>query len=65
MFTPTEESESHFLECQFLANVPQLGQELHTIKYEDIFGNLSSQIKAIKVWTKIFKIYEAETSTKN
>ena len=61
----TEESEIHFLECQFLVNVPQLGQELHTIKYEDIFGNLSYQIKAMKVWTKIFKIYEAETSTKN
>ena len=61
----TEESESHFLECQFLANIPQLSQDLNTIKYEDIFGNLSSQVKAIKVWTKIFKIYEAETTDKN
>ena len=28
------------------------------IKYEDIFGSLGEQIKAVKVWRKIFKLRE-------
>ena len=56
----TEESESHLLSCPFLINKHQLGPDMQTIQYEDIFKNLTHQVKAVKVWTKIFKIYEKE-----
>ena len=52
------ETLHHFLVCSYLANQTQLGSELKSIKYEDIYGKLSDQIRAVKVWDKVFKIYE-------
>ena len=51
-----EESEIHLLQCVELTCEPELGEEMKMIKYEDIFGNLNEQIKAVKVWKKIFKM---------
>ena len=58
-----EESESHLLCCDYLTSIPELAQELLTIQYEDIYKSLPSQIKAVKVWSKIFKIYESKNET--
>ena len=52
------ETLHHFLTCSYLTSQPQLGSELKTIKYEDIYGKLSDQIRAVKVWNQVFKIYE-------
>ena len=59
----TEESESHLLSCPFLVNKPQLGSVMQTVQYEDIYKNLTLQVKAVKVWTKIFKIYDKVNSS--
>ena len=53
----TVENLQHLLECSYLTSQPQLVSELKSIKCEDIFGQLSEQIKSVKVWDKIFKIY--------
>ena len=58
----TEESEIHLLSCDFLVNNPQVGPDLNTIEYRDIFKSLPQQIKAVKVWEKIFKIYDKVNS---
>ena len=52
------ETLHHFLVCSYLTSQPQLCDELQSIKYEGIYGKLSDQIQAVKVWSKVFKIYE-------
>ena len=52
------ETLHHFLMCSYLTSQHLLGSELKLIKYEDIYGKLSDQIRAVKVWDKVFKIYE-------
>jgi len=59
----SEESLSHLLRCTFLENIPGLA-EVTQIKSEDIYGPLEDQIKAVKVWEKIFKIHH-DQSEKN
>jgi hypothetical protein len=54
------ESLQHFLACPYLTRQPQLVNELQSIKYEDMYGNLSLQIKSVKVWDKVFGIYEKQ-----
>ena len=54
----SEESLEHLLNCTFLKGKPYLVQHLESIKVNDIYGDLDSQIKAVKVWAKIFRIYE-------
>ena len=44
----TEESESHLLSCPFLVNKPQLGSVMQTVQYEDIYKNLTLQVRQIK-----------------
>ena len=55
----SEENLAHLLNCTYLSNNPQL-RDIHTIKCEDIFGCLDDQVKAVKIWAKIFKIYESQ-----
>ena len=52
------ETLHHFVMCSYLTSLPELGSEMQSIKYEDIYGKLSDQIRAVKVWDKVFKIYE-------
>ena len=52
----SEETQLHLLQCNFLVNHPDIKQDISKIKYEDIFKDLSSQVNAIKVWTKIMSI---------
>ena len=56
----TEENLKHLLCCTYLMTDIQLSQGIKEIKYEDIFGNLNEQIRAVKTWSKIFKIYETK-----
>ena len=53
----TVENLQHLLDCPYLTSQPKLTTELKSIKCEDIFGKLAEQIKSVKVWDKIFKIY--------
>ena len=55
----TEENLSHLLRCPFLQTKPQLG-DIQSVKSEDIFGSLDDQVRSVKVWDKIFRIYETE-----
>ena len=41
-----------------LTTKPQLSGELQIIKCKDIYGNLSDQVRSVKTWEKIFKIYD-------
>ena len=51
----SEESLLHFTSCDFLLqNVP----EVANIKPEDIYGSIDEQIKATRVWTKVFQFLE-------
>ena len=51
-----DETQSHLLKCNFLLNHPDLEQEIGTIQMSDIFNDLASQIKAVKVWKKILEV---------
>jgi hypothetical protein len=53
----TEENVSHLLCRPFLT---QLVTDIVTIQCQDIFGNLEQQVKAVKNFEKIFKIYDKE-----
>ena len=53
----TEENVSHLLCRPFLT---QLVTDIVTIQCQDIFGNLEQQVKAVKIFEKIFKIYDKE-----
>ena len=54
------ENLKHLLGCSYLLSDNQLSKEIKSIKYEHIFGELKEQIDAVKVWSKIFKIYETK-----
>jgi hypothetical protein len=51
-----DETQSHLLKCNSLLNHPDLEQEIVTIKPNDIFNDLASQVKAVKVWKKILEV---------
>ena len=57
----SEESLSHLLICPFLSDIPELFEEARLVKCEDIFRNIEKQVKAVKYWEKVLKIYEKET----
>ena len=50
----------HLLHCPFLTNHPDMCGDIGTIEAGDIFGDLKQQVKAVKIWMKIFKIYGQE-----
>jgi hypothetical protein len=56
----SKETESHLLQCPFFSKFPELASEMANIKYMDIFSDISKQIKAVRVWIKVFKIYNSE-----
>ena len=56
----SEESLLHLLQCSFLTGHPDLATDISTAKVSDIFGTISQQQKAVKIWMKIFKIYNKE-----
>ena len=58
----TVESETHLLECPILFSNPVVSDDIKTVEYQDIFGPISKQIKAVKLWMKIFKIHSEEST---
>ena len=44
------ENLQHLLVCSFSTNQPQLSGELQITKCEDIYGNLSDQVRSVKTW---------------
>ena len=46
-------------------NQTQLKSDIEAIKCDDIYGSLESQVKAVKTWEKIFKIYDREKENMN
>ena len=60
-----EETQMHLLRCQFLKKHPDLEQSISEIRYDDIFGDLDSQVKAIKVWKKIVSVRKIHLKKKN
>ena len=56
----TRETEIHLLQCPFFQKNPELKEEMGRIKYEDIFGELKKQIRAVRVWIMVIKIYDNE-----
>ena len=52
----SRETQMHLLVCNVLVNHPDLQAIIKTIKYDDIYQDLSSQVKAIKVWKKILSV---------
>jgi hypothetical protein len=56
----SEESLPHLLQCPFLSSDPQLVPDIKFIRCEDIFGSLENQVRAVKVWVKIFNIHSQE-----
>ena len=55
-----KESEIHLLECKYYQKYPILYQEMKNIEYEDIFKDLAKQARAVRVWIKVFEIYNKE-----
>ena len=51
-----QESESHLLQCEDILSENGIAEEAANITYNDIYGNLNEQIRAVKLWKKIFKI---------
>ena len=48
-----EKSGYHLLECDKLISQPSLRNKMNKIKYDDIYGNLSKEIQAAKIWKKV------------
>ena len=61
----TVENLQHLRECPYLVGQHKLADQLKSIKCEDIFGQLSEQIKAVQVWGKVFKIYTKQKEQPN
>ena len=59
-----EESESHLLQCTAIVNEPEVKDEISSIEYSDIFSHLEKQIKAVRMFSKVFKIRNWKTSNR-
>ena len=54
----SEESQSHLFECEVLINKCEDLANNVKVEYEDIFGDRTSQIDAIKLLTKMWNTRE-------
>ena len=59
-----EESELHLLQCKAIVDEPEVKEEITKIEYSDIFSGVERQIKAVKVFSKIFKIRNWKASNR-
>ena len=56
-YTHIEDQESLLL-CPTLLSDVRLSSIIKTIKYSDIFGTLSEQTRAVRVWSKVIEVFE-------
>ena len=52
-----DESEIHLMTCSQIISENNLKSELENISYLDVFGTLDKQIAALKVWKKLFRVW--------
>ena len=52
----SRETQMHLLTCNVLVDHPDLQAIIKTIKYEDIYQDLSTQVQAIKVWKRVLSV---------
>ena len=52
----SRETQMHLLTCNVLVDHPDLQAIIKTIKYEDIYKDLSTQVQAIKVWKRVLSV---------
>ena len=60
----SKETQIHLLQCSVILNHPHLKEIVKTIKYDDIFGPLPAQVKAVKVWKRILSVRKVELGRK-
>ena len=51
-----QESEAHLLKCDELTNESSICAEMKVVRYEDIYGSLPEQVRAVKLWKRLFRI---------
>ena len=54
----SQESEVHLLSCPSLINEDGIKNEMCQVKFSDVYGGISQQLKAAKLFKKIMEIYE-------
>ena len=52
------QTDSHLLDCIKILNMCQELRDDNTIEYEDIYGSIEVQMKAVNIYKAIFKIKE-------
>ena len=52
------QTDSHLLDCIKILNMCQELRDDNAIEYEDIYGSIEVQIKAVNIYKDIFKIKE-------
>ena len=63
--TNTEETEAHLLNCVEIVSEPYMSEQLNGLEYMDIFLDLSSQIRACRIWKKIYQIRNWKITNRN
>ena len=51
-----EESEVHLLRCDNIITEQDVKHDINEVEYLDIFSDLKKQIRAVKLWKRIFRI---------
>ena len=51
----TREIQSHIYQCSYFLSHPTIGPSLKAGEYDDIYGTLSQQIKAVKLWKEVIE----------
>ena len=58
MKADAEESQSHLFSCDKITQEKSIKTEISNLTYENIYGNLTKQIEAIKIWKQIIRIWK-------
>jgi hypothetical protein len=53
-----EETETHLLNCSYLKTDKSLEKDMAEVEFKDVYGTISEQKKAVKVFSKIMTIYD-------
>ena len=58
------ESECHLLRCPVITKDKMLENETQQVAYDDVFSDIEKQTKVLKVFKKIFTIFEKQKTQK-
>ena len=59
-----EETSNHLIECKAVLDDINIGEAARKVRNDDIFKDITKQVKAVKVWKEILKMREKKTSNK-